>query len=82
MPGTFLIKLFVDEEKYGKDIEIEFWERVCSGESPILSLNNKCSADYYRYIIPHNGYSKENPFKYKVNNIEGLYVKSQIEYDN
>lgn len=56
--------------------------RVCSGESPILSLNNKCSADYYRYIIPHNGYSKENPFKYKVNNIEGLYVKSQIEYDN
>jgi hypothetical protein len=73
--------LFVDEEKYGKDIEIEYGERVCSGETPVLCPNNKCAKDYYGCIIPPNGCPKETPFKCKVNNTEGVCVKSQIECD-
>ena len=81
MPGTYLIRLFVDEEKYGKDIEIEYGERVCSGETPVLCPNNQCAKDYYGCIIPPNGCPIETPFKCKVNNTEGVCVKSQIECD-
>ena len=80
MSGKYLIRLFVDDEKYGEDITVTYGDKKCTGKTPILCPNGQCAEDVYGCIVPPNDCPKDKPFICKVNGTE-ICVKSRIECD-
>ena len=80
MTGKYLIRLFVDDEKYGEDITVTYGNKKCTGKTPILCPNGLCAEDIYSCIVPPNDCPKDRPFICKVNGTE-ICVKSRIECD-
>jgi hypothetical protein len=77
--GQYLIRLFINKEKYGEDIVITYSAKECNGETPILCPNNNiCAKDLYECITNLTGCPKEKPFKCKD---KDECVKSRIECD-
>ena len=78
--GTYIIRIFNDDEKYGEDITFNFDRKTCSGSTPVLCPDNVCKENLYQCITPPNNCDKLTPFKCKVNGTEQC-VKSQTDCD-
>ena len=78
--GTYIIRIFNENQKYGGDITFKFDKKTCSGSTPVLCPDNVCAENLYKCITPPNDCDKSTPFKCKVNGIEQC-VKSQTDCD-
>ena len=78
--GTYIIRIYNEDKKYGEDITLNFERKTCSGSTPALCPDNVCKENLYQCITPPNDCDKSTPFKCKVNGTEQC-VKSQTDCD-
>ena len=78
--GTYIIRIFNGDKKYGEDITFNFDRKTCSGSTPVLCPDNVCKENLYQCITPPNNCDKLTPFKCKVNGTEQC-VRSQTDCD-
>ena len=83
LQGLYLFNLFVDNEKYGEEIQVNLKNNMCEGDTPISCPNmRKCVADRLDCVQPPDKCKedKNKPFYCKVN---GTYTctRSQIDCD-